>query len=50
MTTHDLDTAGTAACFVDAWRYMTSQYPGHLLAEVGPVAVAPIPAEHGSAI
>lgn len=39
MTMNDLDTAGTAACFVDAWRYLAGQYPGHLLAQVGPVAI-----------
>lgn len=34
-----LDTANTAGVFVEAWRYMTGQYPGHTLAQVGPVSV-----------
>ena len=39
MQTTDLDTPGVAQCFVDAWRYMVGQYPGHVVAQVGPVAV-----------
>lgn len=35
----DLDTADVAQCFVDAWRYIGAQYPSHVLAQVGPVAV-----------
>lgn len=38
-TASDLDTADVARCFVDAWRYIGAQYPGHVLAQVGPVAV-----------
>lgn len=40
LTHPDLDTAGVAQCFVDAWRYMVAHYPGHIVAQVGPVAVA----------
>lgn len=39
MTAADLDTAGTAGCFVDAWRYMVAHYPDNVVAQVGPVAV-----------
>lgn len=39
MTT-DLDAANVAQCFVEAWRYMAGQYPGHILAQDGSVAVA----------
>lgn len=39
MTATDLDTAGTAGCFVDAWRYMVAHYPDNVVAQVGPVAV-----------
>jgi len=35
----NLHTGDVARCFVDAWRYIGGQYPGHLLAQVGPVAV-----------
>jgi GNAT superfamily N-acetyltransferase len=35
----NLDTASVARCFVDAWRYIGGQYPGHVLAQVGSVAV-----------
>lgn len=35
----NLDTANVAQCFIDAWRYIGGQYPGHVLAQVGPVAV-----------
>lgn len=33
------DTAAVAGCFADAWRYIAAQYPGHVLAQVGAVAV-----------
>ncbi|CAN5207178.1 hypothetical protein BH11PSE5_BH11PSE5_22110 [soil metagenome] len=39
IDTVDLGTAETARCFVDAWRYMVAHYPGHVVAQVGPVAV-----------
>ncbi len=39
MTTTDLDTINTARVFVDAWRYMAAQYPGHIMAQIGPVEV-----------
>ena len=39
LDTTDLDTAGVTRCFVDAWRYLAGQYPDHIVAQVGPVAV-----------
>ena len=39
VTTADLDTAEVVQCFTDAWRYMAGQYPGHILAQDGPVTV-----------
>ena len=39
MTTTDLDTINATRVFVDAWRYMAAQYPGHILAQIGPVEV-----------
>ena len=35
----DLDTPNVAQCFVDAWSYISGQYPDAILAQVGPVAV-----------
>ena len=39
MTTTDLDTTSATRVFVEAWRYMAGQYPGHILAQIGPVEV-----------
>lgn len=35
----DLDTPDVTQCFVDAWSYISGQYPDAILAQVGPVAV-----------
>ncbi|MDM7957559.1 GNAT family N-acetyltransferase [Blastomonas sp.] len=39
MDSGNLDTGSVAGCLVDAWRYVAGQFPGHVLANVGPVAV-----------
>ena len=39
MIATGLDTPDVAECFVDAWSYISDQYPDAILAQVGPVAV-----------